>query len=100
MWLDLLSSLGLGEQATAAAVFMMIGWYLLRGKSFLGSIVGAVGTMTTIALAVVGVLAVAVGFGWFDPQPARFFSHMSTAVQAVWDAVGDAVLERLSEVVA
>jgi hypothetical protein len=99
MLFDLLSSLGLGEQLTTAAVFALIGWYILRGKSFIGTIISAVGTVTSIVLGVLVVLAVSVALGWFDPQPSVFLSDVSAWFREVIDLTDDVVLDWLSRVV-
>lgn len=94
-----LSGLGLGEHAFIALVFVMAGWYLLRGKSVLGSLVATVGTMATITMGVLAVLAVSIILGWFDPRPGVFLGHVTAAIGTLWEMVGDMVIERVTEVV-
>ncbi len=93
MLLDLVSSLGAGKSLTVALVLGMAGWYIIRGKSALSTVAGVIGTAGTIAAAVLGVLVISIGLGWFDPQPGVFLSHASTAIKAVGDAVGGWVVD-------
>jgi len=86
--LGLLSKFGLGEQLMTAAVLAMAGWYLLRGKSLFTTIAHTMGTAATIAMGVLGVLAVGIGLGWFDPQPGVFVNHAVTVAGSVMEFVG------------
>ena len=95
---EVLGSLGLGEQVMTAAVLAIAGWYLLRGKSAFATVATALGTVTTIALGVLAVLVVAIGLGWFDPQPDVFISHVSSAISGLVQLAGDAVVDWLTGV--
>lgn len=93
----LLGALNLGEQVTVAAVFVIAAWYIIRGKSFIGTVIGIVGTITTVILGVLGVLAVSVALGWFDPQPGVFFDDIATAGQGAIEVGRDIVTGWLPE---
>lgn len=95
----LLGVLNLGEQLSAALILIITAWYVVRGKSVAGTVVGIVGTITSIILGVLIALALAIGLGWFDPQPGVFIEDVSAAVGFGIDVAGSTVWDWFVEMV-
>lgn len=68
------------------------------GKSALSGVVKTAGTLATIMMATLEIIAVSIRLGWFDPEPPVFADHMSTAASTVVETVGGFVWEKLAEV--
>jgi hypothetical protein len=93
----LIGALNLGEQLFSAVILVVVAWYILRGKSFLGTIIATVGMVTTIILGVLVVLAIAIGAGWLDPEPGVFITHLSWIWEAIVEFGRDIVVDWLPE---
>ena len=96
---EVLSSLGLGESLMTAAVFLFLGWYIIRGKSAMSTLAGILGTGATVALGVLVVLAMSVALGWFDPQPGVFIEDATKVLAGLLDIGRDTLGDWLTKVV-
>jgi dipeptide/tripeptide permease len=92
--LEALSALGAGQQLVMGATVLVVGFYLFKAVK-IGKIIGD--GLSSIAgygivLSVVG--GVAIALGWIDPNVSAMVSQLSTAVDAVWSAVGEWVIDQ------
>jgi len=99
--LEALAALGAGQRLMMGAMLFAGAFYLLKAVK-VGKLVGDVlssGAAYAIVLAVGAGLAIALG--WIDPNVSRMTSQLSTGASAVWDAIGewvvDATIGRLTE---
>lgn len=93
---ELLAGLGLGKQLFAAALMMVVAWYLLRAVSMAGTV--GVAVTSGIMYVVVTVVAVAVAFalGWLDPRPGAIQHTIGGLQNLVEDYVLDLLDDLLS----
>lgn len=93
--LEALAALGAGQQLMMGAVLFVVAIYLFKAVK-IGRIVGSIlssGVAYGIVILVGGGIAIALG--WVDPNVDRMASQLATGADAVWDAIGEWVVEQL-----
>lgn len=92
--LEALSALGAGQRLMMGAMLLAGALYLFKVVK-IGRLVGSVlssGAAYGIVILVGAGLAIALG--WIDPDVSTITSQVSTAVDAVWSAVGEWVIDQ------
>lgn len=100
-FLEALSALGAGQRLMMGAMFAAVALYLFKAVK-IGRVIGSVfSSAAAYGIVVLVGAGVAIALGWIDPNVGRATSQLSTAVDAVWSAVGewviDATIGRLEE---
>jgi CHASE2 domain-containing sensor protein len=93
--LELVQSLGFGEQVTVAVVALLGVLYLFRARSATKRVFSVVGTLWIGTVAVLLTTAVAIYLGWVDPSPTVFISDALTAIETGARVTLDALSEWL-----
>lgn len=92
--LEALSALGAGQQVLMGATLLVVGFYIFKGVK-LGKIIGdSISSMAAYGIVLSIAAGLAIAFGWVDPNVSAMTSQLSTAVDAVWSAIGDWVINQ------
>lgn len=74
--LDVLRSMGMGEQAVTAAAIGLAALYLFRGKRWAGTVAGIVGQVWLVGMGLAVSLVAAILLNWVDPNPGAFINDL------------------------
>jgi len=92
--LEALGALGAGERIIMGATLVFVAFYLFKAVK-IGKVVGDLFTSAAGYAIVVAVGAgLAIALGWVDPNVGAATSQLGTAANAVWNVVGEWVVEQ------
>ena len=92
--LEALAALGAGQRLMMGAMLLAGALYLFKAVK-VGRLIGSVlSSGAAYGMVVLVGAGVAVALGWIDPNVSAMTSQLSTAVDAVWSAVGEWVIDQ------
>lgn len=92
--LEALAALGAGQRLMMGAMLLAGALYLFKAVK-IGRIIGdVVSSGAAYAIVVLVGAGVAIALGWIDPNVSRMTSQLSTGATAVWDAIGEWVIDQ------
>ena len=95
--LEALEALGAGQRLMMGAVLLAGALYLFKvvkiGR-FIGNVLSSGAAYAIVVLVGAGV---AIALGWIDPNVSAITSQLSTAADALWNAVGEWVIDQTIE---
>ena len=100
-FLEALAALGAGQRLMMGAMLLAGALYLFKVVK-IGRVIGSVfSSAAAYGIVVLVGAGLAIALGWIDPNVSRMTSQLSTGASAVWDAIGewvvDATIGRLTE---
>ena len=95
--LEALEALGAGQRLMMGAVLLAGALYLFKVVK-IGRLIGNVlSSGAAYAIVVLVGAGVAIALGWIDPNVSAITSQLSTAADALWNAVGEWVIDQTIE---